>query len=144
MKCPHCNVAINVEWETTIAFVDSDNPTLGTEVAAETCPDCRKLIVKLIHGTIVHSEYTAYVTEVKSEEIIYPKFSLRTVENEVPESYKTEFLEATAILGTSPKASAALSRRMLQNILQKEFKIKREALQMKLTNLYKNRVYRPI
>lgn len=128
MKCPHCNVAINVEWESTVAFVDSDKPGSGTEVAVETCPDCRKLIVKLVHGKIKRSEYSAEVTEVESEEIIYPKFSVRVVENEVPEQYKAEFLEATAILGISPKASAALSRRMLQNILQKVFGIEKRSL----------------
>ena len=128
MKCPHCNVATNVEWENTSAFVDSDNSALGIEVAVGICPDCEKLIVKLIHGTIVHSEYIASITEVKSEEIIHPKFSVRSVENEVPEPYKSEFLEATAILNMSPKASGALSRRMLQNILHEQFNIEKRSL----------------
>jgi hypothetical protein len=128
MKCPHCNVAINVEWEDTGAYADSNNSTVGTEVSVGTCPDCEKLIVKLVHGTIVHSEYTESISEVKSEEIIYPKFSLRSVESEVPEPYKSEFLEATAILNISPKASAALSRRMLQNILHKQFSIEKRSL----------------
>jgi len=129
MKCPHCNIATNVKWEETSAYVDADNSALGTKAVVGTCPDCEKLIVKLIHGKISQAdEYTVFINEVKSEEIIYPNFSARSVDNEVPEPYKCEFLEANSILIISPKASAALSRRMLQNILQEQFNIVKKSL----------------
>ncbi len=63
-----------------------------------------------------------------SEEIIYPKFSSRSDELEVPDRYKKDFLEASAVLSISPKASAALSRRILQDILRQELKIQKPSL----------------
>jgi len=129
MKCPHCNVGIKVDWDNTTAYVDHDNYAFGTEVTTAMCPDCGKLIVKLVYGHVVHpDDYSASINQVVWEKIVYPSFSVRSVENEVPENYKSDFLEATAILNTSPKASAALSRRMLQNILEKEFNITKRSL----------------
>jgi hypothetical protein len=128
MKCPHCNVAINIEWEESIVLTDEENSNQGSEIDADICPNCGKLIIKLKIGSITRTEYSTYIGKPKSEEIIYPKFSLRTVESEVPEPYKSEYLEASAILCISPKASAALSRRMLQNILHNQFNIEKKTL----------------
>ena len=60
--------------------------------------------------------------------IIYPKFSSRKVETEVPERYKKDFIESCSVLQFSPKASAALSRRILQDILSEKFEIKSRSL----------------
>lgn len=59
-----------------------------------------------------------------SDAILYPcKHQARKIVSEIPEPYKQEFLEASSILELSPKASAALSRRILQMLLQEHFKI---------------------
>jgi hypothetical protein len=47
----------------------------------------------------------------------YPLPGARAVHVEVPEPYRRDFVEASAVLSESPKASAALSRRCLQALL---------------------------
>ncbi len=44
----------------------------------------------------------------------------RVVPDEVEEPYATDFREAAATLHVSPKASAALSRRLLQHLLREK------------------------
>lgn len=129
MKCPHCSIGINVEWDLTYAYIDnSDKPQRGTALAHGECPECEGVIVKLQSGKLRKREYDYYVDQVDTEEIIYPKNASRPIEPEVPEPYKGEFHEACSVLSMSPKASAALSRRILQNILRQEFKIQRNSL----------------
>src|SRR4051794_23805291 len=60
--------------------------------------------------------------------MVYPKGSARPIAKEVPEVYKTDFSEAAVVLPDSPKASSAISRRCLQNIIRDELKIKRDNL----------------
>lgn len=50
--------------------------------------------------------------------MVYPKGKTRIVAQEVTEPYQKDFLEACLVLGDSPKASAALSRRYLQALLK--------------------------
>ena len=139
MKCPHCNIKIIVEWKKTSAYEDYYyNPpaegyqiTHDYQIAHGCCPECNGIIIKLIQGNIsasANSATTFYVYEVQSDEVVYPKFMARPIENEVPEPYKSEFKEATTILGISPKASAALSRRILQNVLHQQFGIQKRTL----------------
>ena len=130
MKCPHCNTGVNIEWEETSAYADdSKNSSTGAEIAHGQCPECNGIIVKLIRGELGHqNEFSRFISDEQSEEIIYPKFTTRYIENEVPEPYRSEFKEATAILVISPKASAALSRRMLQNVLNQQYNIHKRSL----------------
>ncbi len=70
------------------------------------------------------SDYTyGSLSEIHSEEFLYPKFTTRSMEPEVPERYRRDFAEACSVLSLSPKASAALSRRLLQDIIRQDFKI---------------------
>lgn len=129
MKCPHCNTGVNFEWEKTSAYNDSKNSETGVEIVHGQCPECERIIAKLVRGKLGYAgEYSRFVNDAQSEEIIYPKFTTRYIENEVPEPYRSEFKEATAILTLSPKASAALSRRMLQNVLHQRYKIQKRSL----------------
>jgi hypothetical protein len=60
-----------------------------------------------------------------SPQIIFPKaVPPRRVAPEVPDPFKTDFLEASIVFQDSPKASAALSRRCLQNVLRDVAKVK--------------------
>jgi len=44
------------------------------------------------------------------------------LDNSIPEIYRNDFKAACAELAVSPKASAAISRRLLQHILREEYK----------------------
>ncbi|NOT03569.1 MAG: DUF4145 domain-containing protein [Anaerolineales bacterium] len=69
-----------------------------------------------------------YLDTVTNENVLYPKYSARKVEPEVPDHYRKDFIEACSVLPFSPKASAALSRRILQDILIGKFEIKHRNL----------------
>ena len=57
--------------------------------------------------------------------MVYPRASNRPpVPSEVPEEFAEDYLEACLIVGESPKASAALSRRCLQHILREKAGVK--------------------
>jgi len=52
------------------------------------------------------------------EHVIFPPRSGRGLPAEVPERLRKDFQEAAAVMGLSPKASAALGRRILQDVLR--------------------------
>lgn len=93
----------------------------GQEMSYGYCTECEDLIVFLKYGEI--DQGNKILMTVEEEEIIYPKYSIRDIEPEVPDKYRTDYEEACGVLSISPKASAAISRRILQNILREEFKI---------------------
>lgn len=72
--------------------------------------------------------FDSVITKITHEEIIYPKFSLRNIEPEIPDFYKQDYLEACSVLLASPKASAALSRRLLQRVLLETIEIRQSNL----------------
>jgi hypothetical protein len=61
--------------------------------------------------------------------VVYPrKHARKPVPPEVPKTFAEDYDEACLILDDSPKASAALSRRLLQRVLHEHFKIKERDL----------------
>jgi hypothetical protein len=131
VKCPHCAVGVNVDWFKTFAYVDDiDDPEKGKEIIHGECPVCEGVIIKLIEGPVeeINSTYHVEFEEIQHDQIIYPVSSVRPVEPEVKEPYRSEYIEACSVLTISPKASAALSRRLLQTLLRNEFNIKPSSL----------------
>ncbi|MCB9422663.1 MAG: DUF4145 domain-containing protein [Ardenticatenaceae bacterium] len=126
MICPHCNLGIHLEFEEVIGFPSKDFEQTGKgyELGGANCPDCNGFIANLKYGTLEKG----WVTNIIREEIIFPKHAIRPVMPEVPETFKSEFIEANAVLSVSPKASAALSRRILQNVLRENFNIQHHSL----------------
>jgi len=128
-KCPYCAVAIFIEFENErIVFQDVTSPELGWEIAATQCPSCGEIIVVKRKGELEDKGYYLSDDEVQEERIIYPATINRPLPTEVPEPYHTDFKEAASVLGLSPKASAALSRRILQTVLEQKFNIKKRSL----------------
>jgi hypothetical protein len=112
VKCPHCRTAFNDAWSTHNFLADVEGTWLLQALA---CPECKRAVVKLrivdpsSHGIVRH------------EFITYPKTSGRgPVSPDVPAKYGDDYTEACLVLADSPKASAALSRRTLQNLLRGE------------------------
>jgi len=134
MKCPHCAVAFNTDWETETIYADPDfeKSKRGLGISHTQCPECERIIVVLEGGPCTENrgEYgsTYALSSVDTEEIIYPKAILRPLPPEVPPGFASEFMEAQAVLSTSAKASAALSRRVLQRILREHFGLKKATL----------------
>ncbi|WP_034187364.1 MULTISPECIES: DUF4145 domain-containing protein [Burkholderia] len=116
MKCPHCAVEVHPSlqdekvsggphWWNKIGFHQ-------WQLAYMTCPACNDAIIYL------YGQAAAPHPEV-GPVLVYPKSSGRQrPPKEVPAHIAEDFHEACAVLGDSPKASAALSRRCLQLVLR--------------------------
>ena len=112
MKCPHCLIAFHDEdlWERY--EIETPEESAATWVClAAVCPICKSPIIKLVKEALGSFE-------VIDKRVIYPASPQRApVGNSVPEGLRQDYLEACQVLPLSAKASAALSRRVLQAIL---------------------------
>ncbi len=118
--CPHCDTSVLLEPE---------KQEVETKVANEatyhvwtctvaSCPACHNPIVWLsgynrrYTGDDTHRDYIGV-----HPFVAYPRDGQRPVPTEVPTNIAMDFEQASVVLDLSPKASAALSRRCLQNML---------------------------
>ncbi len=129
MICPHCNCNFWEDWTDSDTLVWNDE-NIGQGIQHTACPNCNRLIVKVYEGKVnVHGEVFEINDDDElpvdySEFLVYPNQSKLELPEEIPEKYKADYIEAMAVVEISPKASAAISRRLLQNLLQDELGIK--------------------
>jgi hypothetical protein len=128
MKCPHCLVEINSNFIET--FLNGDKDTFWS-VFTMNCPNpkCGKKIVELASGDPnrnQHNQISGGLKIIKTRQTVRPFSSCRPpVPSDVDELFAKDYNEACLILSLSPKASAALSRRCLQNILRDKAGVKK-------------------
>ena len=123
MKCPHCLTEIFPDVKDGYIQKDKRGGWYYEDVL---CPSCHNLIIALI--LIDNSEKGSHPSNirpslnpglVKSRYQVYPKGTSRPpFPPEADEKYESDYTEACLVLETSPKASAALSRRCLQHLLR--------------------------
>ena len=90
------------------------------QVEAVSCPECKGVF--LTHAKVEYNTGSAGWIE-SDQFILWPRVSSRPpIRPEVPEQYASLAREAGLILADSPRASAALSRRCLQQLLRNEAK----------------------
>lgn len=125
MKCPHCLVEFyaQVKW----TFIGKDKEGLWAIEKYE-CPnpECRKFILYLVlgQGILGGAEFYGFGS-VKKRIMFHPKGSSRPpVPSEVLPMFADDYTEACLVLPDSSKASAALSRRCLQNLLREKARVK--------------------
>jgi hypothetical protein len=122
LKCPHCTVEVHAETE-WIYLGETNEGDWAIEKYVCPNPKCRKFILYLVVGKGVFLQPTrrlgGFTTVKKMHVMVYPKGSNRPpVPSEVPPVLADDYTEACLVLPDSPKASAALSRRCLQNLLR--------------------------
>jgi hypothetical protein len=117
MKCPHCTVGFHDKW--SVHNIGNDRDADNWLVNWLVCPNCNRLVVRLVPNNAKTSVSTL---------IVKPAFATRPVPPHVPDPYATDFAEACAALSISPKASAAISRRLLQHILRDKAGAKKKDL----------------
>lgn len=127
MICPHCSTAVRYEWS-NIPAIENTESTLGSDIKYAPCPNCQKFVVYLREGSMHFGASEFYLDEIFTEKMIYPKESNFENSTDIPAKYLQDYKESLKVLSASPKASAALSRRLLQSILRDEFKIKKGSL----------------
>lgn len=130
MICPHCSTVVKIHWNVTSPYEIDKVKKVGIEIFYSECPNCNKLVVGLQKGDLKSSEYNGLHIQDKTEwqKIIYPKQNNFQNSIDIPTKYLEDYEEAIKVLSPSPKASAALSRRLLQCILREEFDIKENSL----------------
>lgn len=129
MKCPHCTVEIFPSWQTQPIQQDIDTKKAKDnaywKMRSAICPACSKAIILLGMGpgNIADEVWN------DSARLVHPKSSSRPpLSRDVPEIFAKDYREAVAVLADSPKASAALSRRCLQNLIREKAGIRRKDL----------------
>lgn len=125
MKCPHCLV----EFYSNVGWLHLGNDKEGHwAIEKYSCPnpDCNKFIVYLVQGHPRWGEgKLSGIDPVNKRFLVNPRGSNRPpVPPEVPTDFTEDYIEACRVLPDSPKASAALSRRCLQNILREKAMVK--------------------
>lgn len=133
MLCPHCGLGIHFEEydnKPVYPYDREDRNGIGVELAHGFCPQCDEIIVILREGEYVkYDDYDERLLSISKEEIVYPKLPLtKALDNSIPEMYREDYAEARNVLPFSPKASAAITRRMLQHILREHYGIHKGTL----------------
>jgi hypothetical protein len=110
MKCPHCTVAF-FENRKVHRFA-RDGQAIDWWYQTDKCPSCREWIIEVTNSADANNFPIGW-------RMIYPVSSSRgPVPPSVPTEIAEDYVEACNVISISPKASAALSRRCLQNILR--------------------------
>ena len=130
MNCPYCGIHFSLDG----VSADHCFPKFGRfipygggpprdegdktySITSHKCPECRKQIMWLNEIEIKDGgEFPE--REIVSTTLLFPKHPIKQLPDEVPEKLAVDFREAHDTLSISPKASAALSRRCLQNLIR--------------------------
>ena len=119
MPCPHCAVAIHPDWETGLIH---DYPEAEAQWRWESmqCPSCHNVIIRVSLRYYTGGEYWGDDGWESTKRISVEPSSAkrRPIGEGVPTAFIEDYEEACAVLPVSAKASAALSRRVLQSILR--------------------------
>lgn len=129
MKCPHCLENFHDTWTRLCDNQwDADG---GWYVEATTCPACKRRVMKLVQMN--------YDGAKVAETLVRPKAPARApLPSEVPDTFAADYREACLVLADSAKASAALSRRCLQNLLREHLKVKPGSLSDEIDQMLPN------
>lgn len=116
--CPHCTT--KCRFESVLDEREASCSDEGQDIllAYDNCPECNRLVVWIDRSSGAP----------KAPEVIYPRFPSLKIAPEIEEPYRTDLKEAILTIDVSPRASAALSRRLLELILTRELGIKRNTL----------------
>jgi len=120
MRCPHCRTDFHENWAWGKMFRDHDSevvsrpagsPELNWWYQSTQCSKCRDVTIEI-------APFTQAGMRRGEWRRVYPIGASRgPVPPEVPQGIAADYVEACNVLPNSAKASAALSRRCLQNIL---------------------------
>ena len=123
MKCPHCLISFHDDW-TAWSYVSKAGRIAQCQdsigifgIRTTECPECKQLICKVDRRLTADLKKHTTITA-------YPKATARPVAPEIDVAFANDFEEACLVIVDSEKASAALSRRCLQNLLIEKAKTK--------------------
>lgn len=138
MICPYCGIGVSINFKEKNYVIPTENDDYedGYGQLSGFCPECNKYIVLVQHGECNYIGSELYLENIDFQEQVYPKFSYKkNLDKCIPEKYFKLFREAESVLELSPRASATLSRYLLQMILHENLKIKKKNLEEEITAL---------
>jgi hypothetical protein len=131
MKCPHCLLEFHDVWNEAHVPTGVLDVTRLQGVNATLCPACKNFTFKLLF---------AHSGGFYSGDTIWPKRPARAkLPAVVDEKFAGDYWEACTVLGDSTKASAALSRRCLQNLLREKAGVKKGNLNDEIDEVINSR-----
>ena len=140
MKCPYCATTVHMNWsETTLENKHPEESYLrdGYAIQYGFCPECCNLVIQLQHGmSLGWNENGYWVDQIDEEQLIYPRYATaRKLHEFIPHQYAELFRESEEVNNISPRASATLSRYLLQMLLHEELHIHKRNLEEELKEL---------
>ena len=121
LKCPHCTVTVHIQTKTfsiTEAVTATKTPIFW-EAVHEICPNCKQAVIWLVTRSVkAFPNGVRQAGEVLTNVLVWPQNSERPIPAEVPSEIGRDFTEAVRVLPLSAQSSAALTRRLLQQILK--------------------------
>lgn len=140
MKCPHCGTTVYVDMDSSSFYDEQDfDDKVAANIHVGFCPSCRKPIVEMEYGEFWGEDELGTIhTDESIKSRIYPIWEKATIlDDSIPEKYRKLFAESEQVNCVSPKASATLSRYLLQMLLHEELHIKEKNLQLEIEALEK-------
>jgi hypothetical protein len=134
MECPHCSSSFHPDFYYTSLWdrqeVISEKDRKHVLIYHKTCPECGQYIVYLAFRDKQVSSSGPFRTipADRGATLVYPKGKYKTLSDDVPPEYVKDYVESYNVLDNSPKASAALSRRLLQRLLEDKGNVKKADL----------------
>ncbi len=128
MKCPHCLDSFHDN--PTYSSLDKDE-YLTWRASHQVCPACKKKII------ILEGFRGGVMSRVAEQSFLaYPRgISRAPISPDVPHKFAQDYKEACLVINDSLKASAALSRRCLQNIIREAAGITKPTLNQEIEDL---------
>jgi len=137
--CPHCFVTIFNSW----ILLPTNQPIMANELGYSfvymKCPACNESIVKMEWNSFnKNSRLYEPLSESSGWRYVLPINPIRfKLNGEIPEKYQKMFLESASILENSPDASAAISRKCLQELLKDYEKTNSDTLYLQIEEVVK-------
>lgn len=144
VKCPHCLIAFDV------ANARPEEHSLGWDgeyfwaVEWVKCPACSRFIIRLYsappreEGVSQQADSArggGSAPERASRLQVHPLGKMRPLSADVPAAYAERFQRAVRVAPLAADASAALSRRLLQDLIREELNIKQRDLSSEIQEL---------
>jgi hypothetical protein len=82
-----------------------------------------------------HDPGKSWEVDTVATTLLYPRWVRRAVPEATPPDIAAEYQEASQVLEASPRASAALARRCLQNLIRKQERIQEKSLYEEIQRL---------
>jgi hypothetical protein len=131
MKCPHCLNAYHPQVKVYDLGEDKDH---FWRIYWQKCPSCDKYIIELRNS--LNKDFILF----QKSFLVYPKAISRVpLSTDVPDEFAKDYKEACLVIADSPKASAALSRRCLQNILRGKAGVKKSDLSKEIEEVLQSK-----